>query len=80
MFGLVNLVLFVGGVDKKMGYHSCWNHFRNILKNQTLEEKQEQHHINVRKKELMDQGYSFGTAIWIAVKEVKWDADIVKRL
>jgi hypothetical protein len=63
-----------------MGNHSCWNHFRVMLKTQTSNEKHEQHLIDKRRKELMEEGYPMGYAVWIAVKEVKWDADVVKRL
>jgi uncharacterized protein YoaH (UPF0181 family) len=63
-----------------MGNHSCWNHFRTILNTKDLSRKQQQHLIDKRRKELMEEGYPMGYAVWIAVKEVKWDADIVKRL
>ena len=55
-----------------MSPHSCWNHFRNMLDNNERVEKEIQSRITKRTREFMDEGFVYGTALWMAFEEVKW--------
>ena len=62
---------------KVRGCHSngyAWKHFYENNKQNDIRDRQAQARIKIRHKELVDEGIKSGDAVFLAVKEVKWDA------